>query len=102
MGLPVLTQVGRSFSARVAASLLSAVGLPDLAVQTEQQYEALAVGLAEERQTLQAIRRHLDENRLALPLFASDRFTREVEALLTRMVERWKQGLAPEVLPAQG
>ena len=32
MGLPVLTQVGRSFSARVAASLLSAVGLPELAV----------------------------------------------------------------------
>jgi protein O-GlcNAc transferase len=101
MGLPVLTQVGRSFSARVAASLLTAVGLPDLAVQTEQQYEALAVGLAEERQTLQAIRRHLNENRLALPLFDSDRFTRELESLLTRMVDRWKQGLAPEPLPAQ-
>jgi predicted O-linked N-acetylglucosamine transferase (SPINDLY family) len=101
MGLPVLTQVGRSFSARVAASLLSAVGLPDLAVQTEQQYEALAVGLAEERQTLDAIRRHLNENRLALPLFQSDRFARELENLLARMVDRWKQGQAPEQLPAQ-
>jgi len=101
MGLPVVTQIGRSFSARVAASLLSAVGLPELAVQTEQQYEGLAVGLAQERETAQAIRRHLAENRLALPLFDSDRFTRELEALLARMVERWKQRLAPEALAAQ-
>jgi predicted O-linked N-acetylglucosamine transferase (SPINDLY family) len=102
MGLPVITQVGRSFSARVAASLLSAVGLPDLAVQSEQQYEELAVGLAAERQTLDAIRRHLADNRLSLPLFDSDRFARELAVLLTRMVERWKQGLAPETLAAQG
>jgi len=101
MGLPVVTQIGRSFSARVAASLLNAVGLPDLAVQTEQQYEGLAVGLAQETETLRAIRRHLAENRLALPLFDSDRFTRELEALLARMVERWKQGLAPAALAAQ-
>jgi predicted O-linked N-acetylglucosamine transferase (SPINDLY family) len=101
MGLPVVTQIGRSFSARVAASLLSAVGLPDLAVQTEQQYEGLAVGLAQERETVQAIRRHLADNRLALPLFDSDRFTRELEVLLARMVERWKQGLAPAALAAQ-
>jgi predicted O-linked N-acetylglucosamine transferase (SPINDLY family) len=100
MGLPVLTQIGRSFSARVAASLLSAVGLPDLAVQTEQQYEELAVGLAQEYATLQAVRRHLNDKRLALQLFDSDRFTCELENLLVRMVEHWKQGLDPEPLAA--
>ena len=49
MGLPVLTQVGRSFSARVAASLLNAVGLPDLAVADERAYEERAVALAADR-----------------------------------------------------
>ena len=45
-GLPVLTQTGRSFAGRMAASLLHAVGLPELVTQTADEYEALALRLA--------------------------------------------------------
>lgn len=100
MGLPVLTQVGRSFSARVAASLLHAVGLPELAVASAADYEALAVLIAEDAEAHAAIRAHLDANRVLLPLFDNTRFTAELGALLLRMVARWREGLAPEHLPA--
>jgi predicted O-linked N-acetylglucosamine transferase (SPINDLY family) len=101
MGLPVLTQVGRSFSSRVAASLLNAVGVPDLAVHSGDDYEEIAVRLAQEPALLSQIRDHLNEHRLALPLFDSERFTHEFEALLQRMVDRWAQGLPPAALPAE-
>jgi protein O-GlcNAc transferase len=37
-GLPLLTRVGRSFASRVAASLLTALGLADLVTQTAAEY----------------------------------------------------------------
>lgn len=100
MGLPVLTQVGRSFSARVAASLLSAVGLPELAVTNATDYENLAVLLATDAEALHDIRTHLAVNRLDLPLFDSERFAREFSDLFGRMVQRWEQGLPPGPLAA--
>ena len=100
MGLPVLTQVGRSFSARVAASLLAAVGLPELAVDNEADYESLAVLLANDKEALHDIRSHLVDNRLDLPLFDSDRFSGELGALFHRMLDRWEAGLPPVQLPA--
>jgi protein O-GlcNAc transferase len=99
MGLPVLTQVGRSFSARVAASLLNAVGLPELAVADEADYERLAVLLAHDAQALHDIRAHL-ANPLALPLFDNARFTDELGALFARMTERWRAGESPTTLEA--
>lgn len=101
MGLPVLTQVGRSFSARVAASLLNAVGLPELAVGTDAEYEELAVRMAADTEAQAALRAHLSAKRLQLPLFDNTRFTVELGALLRRMVERWKAGLPPAHLEAQ-
>jgi predicted O-linked N-acetylglucosamine transferase (SPINDLY family) len=100
MGLPVLTRVGRSFSARVAASLLNAVGLPELAVEDPAHYEELAVRLAADRAALAEIRGHLAQHRLALPLFDSERFSAELGALFERMLGRWRDGLPPAALPA--
>ncbi|MFY9511711.1 MAG: tetratricopeptide repeat protein [Rubrivivax sp.] len=100
MGLPVLTQVGRSFSARVAASLLNAVGLPENAVDNENDYEERAVALATVPGELARQREHLWGNRLDLPLFDNQRFSGELAALFERMVERWQQGLPPAQLPA--
>ena len=45
-GLPVVTKVGLGFAARVAGSLLNAVGLPELITETEKDYEALILELA--------------------------------------------------------
>lgn len=100
MGLPVLTQIGRSFSARVAASLLSSVGLPELAVENARDYEELAVLIANDPAALGDIRLHLAEHRLELPLFDSERFTHELADLFGRMIERWEAGLPPAALPA--
>ena len=100
MGLPVLTQIGRSFSARVAASLLNAVGLPELVVDNAADYEARAVALARRDGTLERARDQLFDQRLDLPLFDNERFTHELEDLFGRMAARWRAGLAPDHLPA--
>ncbi|MFM7418294.1 MAG: hypothetical protein ACKO54_01095, partial [Alphaproteobacteria bacterium] len=44
-GLPVLTHMGQAFAGRVAASLLHAVGLPELITHDAAAYEALAIAL---------------------------------------------------------
>lgn len=99
MGLPVLTQMGRSFASRVAASLLRAVGLPDLAVHNAEDYEEIAVRLAEDGEALCDIRDHLWDNRRDLPLFDNTRFTAELGDVLGRMASRWQQGLPPQAMP---
>ena len=99
MGLPVLTQVGRSFASRVAASLLRAVGLPDLAVDSGEDYEEIAVRLAEDGEALGDIRDHLWDNRRDLPLFDNARFSNEFGDVLGKMANRWQQGLPPQAMP---
>ena len=101
MGLPVLALKGRSFSARVAASLLYAVELPDLVCDTPERYEEMAVALFSDRPALHAVREHLESRRMDLPLFDTPRFTRELGALFDRMTARWKAGLPPQALPAE-
>jgi len=100
-GLPVLTCMGRTFAARMAASLLRATSLPDsdlseLIVHTPEAYEALAVELACDPARLDAIRRRLDRNRLTAPLFCTARFTRHLEAAYTAMFARLQSNLPPD------
>src|SRR5208283_6171270 len=71
-GLPVLTCTGESFAARVAASLLNAIGLPELITTTQDHYEALAIELATHPDRLMGLRAKLAENRLTMPLFDTD------------------------------
>jgi predicted O-linked N-acetylglucosamine transferase (SPINDLY family) len=99
-GVPVLTVPGPTFASRVAASLVSACGLPDLAAPDDASYVAMAAALANEPGTLAGLKRHLESKRLALPLFDTDGYVRDYEALLLRMVERAAAGLAPDHLPA--
>ena len=86
-GLPLLTCMGQSFAGRVAASLLQAAGLPELTTQTLADYEALALKLAREPETLRAVREKLARNRDLYPLFDTRRFTRNLEALFAGMRE---------------
>jgi predicted O-linked N-acetylglucosamine transferase (SPINDLY family) len=103
MGLPVLTQVGRSFSARVAASLLNAVGLPEMAVADAERYEARAVALATiDRDTLGAMRQHLWDERRNLPLFDNESFTVQWAELMAEIVGRWQRGEPPSALRVAG
>jgi predicted O-linked N-acetylglucosamine transferase (SPINDLY family) len=95
-GLPVLTCIGDAFAGRVAASLLNAIGLPELIVSTQVEYEALAVELATDAVRLRRIRDTLNRNRSSAPLFDSSLFTRHLEDAYTQMYERDLAGLPPE------
>jgi predicted O-linked N-acetylglucosamine transferase (SPINDLY family) len=100
-GAPIVTCVGDAFVGRVCASLLGAVGLPDLVTADLGAYESLARSLATEPAHLASIRDRLRVGRDRGALFDGERFARELDALLLRMAERWRAGLEPEHLPAR-
>jgi predicted O-linked N-acetylglucosamine transferase (SPINDLY family) len=94
-GLPVLTCAGETFASRVAGSLLTAVGLPDLITYSLANYEARALGLARNPTELDGLRKRLAENRLTAPLFDSERYTRHLERAYQMMWETYLRGEAP-------
>ena len=95
-GLPVLTLIGESFGARVAASLLNAVGLPELVVKTQAEYEALAIQLARNPELLNKYKRHLKEHLLNTPLFDTPLFTKHLEVAYLQVYERSQKSLSPD------
>ncbi len=101
-GLPVLTLAGESFPSRVAASLLNAVGLPELVTTSLEQFEDAAVGLAADPARLAALARRLGENRMSASLFDTELFARRIEAAYLEMFSRHQRGLEPDhiVVPA--
>jgi protein O-GlcNAc transferase len=99
-GLPVLTCLGQTFASRVAASLLMAVGLPELITVTAEEYEARALQLASRPEEIRALRQHLLSNQASLPLFDSTRYTRHLEQLFAAIHDRQQQGLAPDHINA--
>lgn len=94
-GLPVLTCRGESFASRVAASLLHAVGLPELITDNLKDYETLALKLATTPEFLAQIQVKLAHNRLTMPLFDTKRFSRNLEKAYTRMWENYQRGEMP-------
>lgn len=89
-GLPVMTLMGRSFASRVAASLLNAIGLPELVTKTQEEYEALAIELAKNPKKLADIKLRLANNRLTAPLFDTPLFTKNLESAYLRMYESYQ------------
>jgi predicted O-linked N-acetylglucosamine transferase (SPINDLY family) len=92
-GLPILTQIGDTFAGRVAASLLHAIGLPELITRTKEEYEWLAIELATHPTKLEVIKEKLAQNRLTTPLFNTQTFTRHIESAYTIMYDRYQAGL---------
>jgi predicted O-linked N-acetylglucosamine transferase (SPINDLY family) len=101
MGLPLVTRIGDTFAGRVAASLLTAMGVPELVTSSVETYEALAIELAGNPERLAAIKRKLAANRRTAPLFDTTRYTRHVEAAYVAMYERWQAGLPPADIVVQ-
>jgi protein O-GlcNAc transferase len=99
-GLPVLTQIGSTFAGRVAASLLKAIDLPELITPSPQEYEALAIDLALNKEKLQSIRAKLARNRLTTPLFDTPLYTKHLEAAYEAMYHRYQAGLPPDHIRA--
>jgi predicted O-linked N-acetylglucosamine transferase (SPINDLY family) len=86
-GLPVLTCTGPTFPSRVGASLLRAVGLPELVTDSFEAYEALALRLASEPVLLNGIRKRLAAQLPQAPLYDTPRYVRQLEAAYRQMVE---------------
>jgi predicted O-linked N-acetylglucosamine transferase (SPINDLY family) len=94
-GLPFVTKTGRQFAARVGASLLHAIGLPELITESEAEYEALLMELATQPVRLAEIRTRLGENRLTQPLFDTVRYTRRLEEGYVAALQRHGNSLGP-------
>ena len=100
-GLPVLTCPGRAFASRVAASVLTSAGLPELIAADREDYERLAIALAADPSPLERIRRKLAAARSTAPLFDTPACARNLEALFSSMYQRHRAGLPPaHLLPA--
>jgi predicted O-linked N-acetylglucosamine transferase (SPINDLY family) len=96
MGLPVLSCMGNTFSGRVAASLLYAIGLPELVTTSLSEYEELAVTLARGAERLSAVKARLMLNRKTSPLFDTKRYTRNLETAFAETWIRHQNGKSPE------
>ncbi|WP_459437855.1 tetratricopeptide repeat protein [Roseicyclus sp.] len=96
VGLPVLTMRGNGYTARMASSLLLAVGLPDLITDDESSYEAVALKLALDQAFYVSIREKLERHRLTMPLFDTERFTRNLERAYMSAFERFSNGGRPD------
>ncbi|MFI3219494.1 MAG: tetratricopeptide repeat protein, partial [Methylococcales bacterium] len=102
-GLPIITYLGETFPSRMAASLLNAVGLPELITNNADDYEALAIKLATHSEQLAALKQKLADNRLTMPLFNTKLFTQHIESAFQMMFDRYQAGFVPDhiYVPAQ-
>jgi len=97
-GVPVVTRPGETFASRVAGSLLSAIELPELIVDGEDDYFECAFGLATQSESLAKLRRKLASNRMTTPLFDVVAYTAALENLYLEMWSRYCAGTPPVML----
>lgn len=86
-GVPMLTCRGATFAGRVGASILRAVGLPELVTSTLDEYGARLLELASSPERLREYRKFLERTRLHSELFDTAGFARDWEKLLERIYE---------------
>jgi protein O-GlcNAc transferase len=94
-GLPVLTCAGEAFAARMAGSLLTALGLPELITYSLPEYEQRALELTADPERLTALRQRLTQQRTRAPLFDTARFTRHLESAYSNMYRTHQRRLPP-------
>ncbi len=94
MGVPVLTKIGQAFQARMAASILEALKLPELITHSVEAYEALAVKLATDDGYRANIAQQLGNNIKDSILFDINHFRNSIEQAYQLIYER-KQNSQP-------
>jgi protein O-GlcNAc transferase len=97
-GVPVVTLLGNHFASRVSASILTALGLPELIVSSLEEYQTLAVRLAHQHEALDEIRQRLIRNRKTAPLFDTPRFVLNLEKAYKQMWDIYLNGEMPRHL----
>ncbi len=94
-GVPIITCRGKAFAGRVAASLLTAIDLPELITEDLASYEALALTLARDNAVRGSVRKKLAANRQTAPLFDANKFRLNIEKAYSTMVDRARRNEAP-------
>ena len=97
-GLPVVTKMGQGFAARVAGSLLNAIGLPELVTTTKQDYEELILELATNPAKLAKVKDKLATNRLTQPLFNTELYTKHLENGYQQAYQNYFDGKSPKTI----
>lgn len=100
-GTPILTMPGETFASRVAASLLTAMAMPELIVTSTVDYIRVAQDLANNSTRLSAMRTQIEKNKRSAPLFDTPRYTRNLENLYLQMHARRVANLPPAHLKRQ-
>ena len=88
-GVPVVTLQGNHFASRVASSILTAAGLPELITKSQKEYENLAIELATNPKKLAAIHKSLILNHKSCPLFDTQEFVRNLERIYEKMYQTY-------------
>ena len=101
-GLPVVTKAGQGFAARVAGSLLNAIGLPELVTTTEQDYEELVLQLATNPTKLTKVKETLAANRLTQPLFNTELYTKHLENGYQQAYQYYFDNKPPQTITVTG
>jgi len=89
MGVPVVSLVGKTAVGRGGLSILSNIGLPELAAKTPDEYVQIAVNLANDLPRLKELRSTMRQRMEASPLLDAPRFARNVEAAYRQMWQKW-------------
>src|SRR5690242_5072334 len=95
MGVPIVTFTGKTFPARVCASVVRAAGVPELACPSPEAYVAKAIELGHNPEKLAALKQKLVTERDSSVLFDTPRFVRNLEDLYRQMWSDFKRGTLP-------
>lgn len=93
-GVPVVTSSGGSFPARVAGSLLHAIGVTETIASDMEHYESIALRLARDSAFRASVRQKILDNQTTHPLFDAARFCRHLETAYETM---WQTHCAGEL-----
>lgn len=91
----MLTCPGDTFASRVGASLLAAVGLPELIARDRPDYEWIAIQMAQDPEGLRRLRERLAAATPHAPLFDTPRFVRNLESAYREMWDNHAAGRLP-------
>jgi len=94
--LPLITLIGSSFASRHAASILNAVGLPELITESTEEYESLAVELATNPEKLSIIKAKLVKNLSSSLLLDTRLFSQNIESAYHKIYQRYQDGVATD------
>ena len=96
MGVPILTQSGRSFASRVCGSLARAAGVPELVCATPEEYLARAIAFGKDPSLLTPLRQRLTATRNSCTLFDMPLLVRSLEQLYAEMWQAFQRGKLPQ------